>query len=109
MGARWSEYYRAEFLSSQIAPFITMMKSTIGVKTEVAKQREVVVTGRTRIHLDQVAGLGHFIELETVVDSEDGADRADTELSEIAGMLGLGAYPAVAGSYSDLMEGNERT
>lgn len=108
-GARWSEYYRADFLTSQIAPFITMMKSTIGVKTEVEKRREVVVTGRTRIHLDHVTGMGNFVELETVVDSEDGDDGADVELADIAGMLGLGAYPAIAGSYSDLMEGNERT
>lgn len=107
-GARWSEYYRAEFRPEQIEPMIAMMKKTVGVRSVVAKEREVVVTGRTRIHLDNVDGLGHFIELETVVgDIEDDGDAA-TELAQVSAMLGLDAFPAVAGSYIDLVEGVER-
>ncbi|MCC6704796.1 MAG: class IV adenylate cyclase [Thermomicrobiales bacterium] len=103
-GARWSEYYRADFRPEQIAPLIAMMKQTIGVRTVVSKEREVVVTGRTRIHLDQVEGLGRFVELETVVGEEPGDSGADQELADVAGMLGLYDHPVVAGSYSDLIE-----
>ena len=74
----------------------------------VAKEREVVVTGRTRIHLDNVEGLGHFIELETVVGDIEGDGDAATELHQVSAMLGLDAFPAVAGSYIDLIEGVER-
>jgi adenylate cyclase class IV len=103
-GARWSEYYRAEFQPEQIAPLIAMMQKTIGVRTVVAKEREVVVTRRTRIHLDTVDQLGHFVELETVVGEDAGDSGADAELADVVAMLGLGEHRIVAGSYSDLIE-----
>lgn len=108
-GARWSEYYRADFQPNQIAPLIAMMKQTIGVKSVVSKQREVIVTGRTRIHLDHVSTLGLFVELETVVGDESDDQGAKEELAEVADMLGLNAYPIIAGSYSDLIEGKEQS
>ena len=108
-GARWSEYCRADFEPSQIAPLIAMMKQTIGVRTTVRKQRDVVVTGRTRIHLDTVEGLGHFVELETVVGDEDGDAGAGAELAAVAEALGLNDLPVVAGSYSDLIDMEERS
>ena len=108
-GARWSEYYRADFKPSQIAPLIAMMKQTIGVRTVVRKRREVIVTGRTRIHLDTVEGLGHFVELETVVGDEDGDAGAGSELAAVAAALGLNDLPVVAGSYSDLIDMEERS
>jgi len=40
----------------------------------VVKQRTVYLVGRTRVHLDRVAGLGHYLELEVVLaDNEDEA------------------------------------
>jgi adenylate cyclase class IV len=103
-GARWSQYYRAEFRPDQIAPLAAMMERTIGVRVVVQKVREVVVYRRTRIHLDQVAHLGHFVELETVTgDDETGMD-AEAELTEVTELLGIGDLPAVGGSYSDLLE-----
>lgn len=103
-GARWSEYYRAEFKPEQIAALIKMMKETIGVKVVVRKEREVVVTRRTRIHLDTVDSLGHFVELETVVGDDEGDSGASDELRDVSAMLGLDAFSVVAGSYSDLLE-----
>ena len=44
----------------------------------VSKHRTVFMVGRTRIHIDNVTGLGHFLELEVVM--------ADGEPSE-AGMM----------------------
>lgn len=102
-GARWSEYYRAELDPEQIAPLVEMMRKTIGVRIMVEKRREVVMHRRTRIHLDDVEGLGHFVELETVVgESDDDAGAAD-ELNEVAEALGLSRYAAIGSSYSDLL------
>ena len=103
-GARWSSYYRAEFSPGEIAPLKAMMERTIGVRVVVSKVREVIAYRRTRIHLDQVEHLGHFIELETVTGDDVTDTEAELELAEVVEQLGLNSHPAVAGSYSDLME-----
>lgn len=103
-GARWSSYYRAEFNTGEIAPLKAMMERTIGVRVVVSKVREVVAYRRTRIHLDQVDHLGHYVELETVTGNDVPDSEAELELAEVVEKLGLEQYPAVAGSYSDLME-----
>lgn len=57
----------------------------------------------TRIHLDEVAGLGSFIELEVVLQ----AGQTDTEGQAVAealmAALGLADAPRVAGAYADLL------
>lgn len=104
-GARWSQYYRAEFSPGQIAPLVEMMERTIGVRVVVEKAREVILYRHTRIHLDQVDGLGQFVELETVIDDELSDAEAERELAEVTALLGIDGMPAVGGSYSDLLEG----
>ena len=47
------------------------LKSTLslalGVRGVVRKTRYLYLVGQTRIHLDDVEGLGHFMELEVVM------------------------------------------
>ena len=103
-GARWSQYYRAEFSHGEIAPLTAMMERTVGVRIVVSKLREVVIYRRTRIHLDQVEHLAHFVELETVTGGEFTEAETERELAEVVELLGIGGLPEVGGSYSDLME-----
>lgn len=103
-GARWSSYYRAQFSPREIAPIKAMMERTIGVRVVVSKVREVIAYRRTRVHLDHVEHLGHFVELETVTGDDVSDSEAELELAEVMEKLGLDQFAAVAGSYSDLME-----
>ncbi len=76
----------------------------LGVRGEVRKRRLLLMRGRTRIHLDAVAGLGDFLELEVVLaaDEDEAAGRAEAE----ALMADLGVDPAdlLATAYVDLLE-----
>ena len=100
--ARWSAYHRAAVPPAEAPALRAGLASALGVVAEVTKTREVGLRGRTRVHLDRVAGLGTFVELETVA-----ADRPETavaaELAAAAALLGLDRLEPVAGSYADLL------
>ncbi len=100
-GPRWSAYHRVPVASAVAAVLKAALAATVGVLIEVAKTRTVGVRGRTRIHLDEVRGLGTFVELETVIAGMD-EDGAGEELAEIAALLGLDRLTPIPGSYSDL-------
>jgi adenylate cyclase class IV len=75
----------------------------LGERVVVEKRRIFYRYGQTRIHFDQVARLGAFIELETLMD-EDTEAAAIVEHRVVIDLLGLDRLPVVAASYSDLLE-----
>jgi predicted adenylyl cyclase CyaB len=107
-GARWSTYHRATIAADEVAALTAALATTIGLRIVVEKTRDVAISGRTRIHLDEVAGLGAFVELETVIDEGASDHGAADELAAVATSLGIAALPAIAGSYSDLLEAASR-
>ncbi len=77
---------------------------TLGVLVEVRKTREVLIYGATRIHLDDVQGLGSFVELETVLTDQSPED-ASREHQRVWRSLQLSDETVVPVSYSDLLMG----
>jgi adenylate cyclase class IV len=71
------------------------------VRGTVVKRRQLWILDATRIHLDEVDGLGSFVELETVFEgaTEPGA-RAEHE--RVVALLGIRPESAIPGSYIDL-------
>ncbi len=103
-GPRWSVYRTVPVLLAEAAGLKVALAETVAVLTVVAKTREVGRRGRTRVHLDVVAGLGTFVELEMVVDMEEDGS-AEAELAAMAALVGIDPHGAdvVAGSYADLL------
>lgn len=56
---------------------------SLGVRGVVEKKREIAIIGQTRIHLDEVAGLGTFLELEVVLEP----DQSEVDGQKIATQL----------------------
>ena len=99
-GSRYSQYQLCEIADPNA--FKNLLTVALGVKTIVKKQREIWMFNHTRIHLDTVADLGQFIELETVFQGQTEAEAID-EHQYVKTALCLEATDPVAVSYSDLV------
>lgn len=101
-GSRWSAY-RITPLAPDVANDLTAtLAHVLPAVAEVRKRREIAIWRSTRIHLDDVEGLGPFVELETVLADREEA-RAEAEHREVIERLGLAAWPVEATSYSDML------
>ncbi|WP_131766605.1 class IV adenylate cyclase [Candidatus Protofrankia californiensis] len=72
----------------------------LGVRVDVVKTREKWKLDSTIVHLDEVAGLGAFVELETAVVPGMQADIAHRQHRQ---SLALETEPDIPTSYADLL------
>ncbi|MFA7821755.1 MULTISPECIES: class IV adenylate cyclase [Aeromonas] len=69
----------------------------------VQKKRTLLLVGRTRIHLDRVLGLGHFLELEVVLEEDEPLEAGMQEANDIMAQLGVEPSRLIEGAYLDLL------
>jgi len=79
-----------------------VLVSALRVDVRVAKTREVYRLAGVKINLDEVHGLGGFIEFEVRVQGND-FDGADSKVKELMKRFGIGAGDALCCSYSDMV------
>ena len=73
-----------------------------GQAGRVVKHRTLFLVGRTRVHLDKVEGLGHFMELEVVLGENEPSEAGVREAHELMSRLGIEPHQLVEGAYADL-------
>ncbi|MCH9651980.1 MAG: class IV adenylate cyclase [Deltaproteobacteria bacterium] len=78
----------------------------LGVRGVVEKRREVFLVGQTRVHLDEVVGLGSFLELEVVLREDQTIEGGDRIARELLSRLEISSKDLIAVSYIDLLEGD---
>jgi predicted adenylyl cyclase CyaB len=100
-GPRESRFAKAPV--SDPAALVAVLDDALGTAGTVRKRRVLYRRGRTRIHLDEVEGLGSFLELE--VELADGESVVDGErvARELMTRLGIAEDDLVAGAYVDLL------
>src|SRR3954468_23920419 len=69
----------------------------------IRKYRTLFLVGRTRVHLDRVEGLGHFLELEVMLVGDEPAEQGIREAGELMDQLGIQPAQLIEGAYLDLM------
>jgi len=81
-----------------------VLELAYGIRGVVRKTRYLYLVGQTRIHLDDVEGLGQFMELEVVL--EDGQSDADGQkiAEDLISALGVESEDLIEGAYMDLLE-----
>ena len=74
-----------------------------GSTGRVRKHRTLYLVGRTRVHLDRVESLGHFLELEVVLAEGESPDAGVKEARALMTALGLADDQLIDGAYVDLL------
>jgi predicted adenylyl cyclase CyaB len=79
-----------------------------GIRGVVKKTRYLYLVGQTRVHLDDVEGLGQFMELEVVM--RDGQSDAEGQkiAEDLMASLGVERSDLLEGAYIDLLESSRR-
>jgi len=80
-----------------------LLATALGVCGQVIKRRLVYRVGRTRVHLDQVSGLGDFLELEVEMEPDEPAEAGAAEAERLMRRFGIGEEALVPQAYVDLL------
>ncbi len=110
-GAELIEYERPEEEGVRVSHYQVMPVRDDGVcavpkgppLVVVRKRRQVLLLENVRIHLDEVEGLGTFLELEAVVDAVHDEGRCRGQVDELLDLLGIAPDHLIRASYSELL------
>ena len=97
------------YLRSPISAPDTLRESlslAYGQAGRVQKHRTLFLVGRTRVHLDRVAHLGHFLELEVALEGDEPSEAGVREAHELMAKFGVGPSRLIEGAYVDLLANN---
>lgn len=100
LGGRESRYRIVEI--DQPEKLKAVLRSALGLKAVVTKKRWLFLWERVRIHLDQVAGLGDFIEFEALADATSGLSHQEGQVARLRLAFEIEDADLVGGSYCDL-------
>ena len=101
-GPKRSDYHLAETCDPE--GLRAVLSLALGIRGVVKKIRYLYLAGQTRIHLDEVEGLGHFMELEVVM-REDQSDAEGQVIAEdLMRRLEVQNDMLIGGAYMDLIE-----
>ena len=101
-GPRRSDYHIFETLDPENLKHVLSL--AYGIRGVVKKTRYLFMVGQTRVHLDDVEGLGHFMELEVVMQEGQSSAQAETIAEGLMTSLGVERGDLLEGAYIDLLE-----
>lgn len=83
---------------------LEILTRTLGVVGTVKKTRTLYLVGQTRIHIDQVEGLGDFLELEVVMKKDQSEEDGKHIANQLLHEFGINPRDLIAEAYIDLLE-----
>ena len=99
--ARTSTYRRVPVADA--APLREALDSAYGADVTVTKRRRLLQWEGVRIHLDEVDGLGSYLEIEALADLGSDLTEEHEKVERLRGELGIQDADLVATSYADLV------
>ncbi|XP_025153538.1 uncharacterized protein LOC105185791 [Harpegnathos saltator] len=96
--------YNKIALNSDISKLLmNILSESMGVVGVVKKIRQLFIVGQTRIHIDQVDGLGNFIELEVMLQENQDIETGQKIADELMQALSITKDDLIAEAYIDLL------
>lgn len=106
-GAKRSDYHVAETSDPQNLKHV--LELAYGIRGVVRKTRYLYLVGQTRIHLDDVEGLGQFMELEVVMKKGQTDAEGQAIAEGLMASLGVERGDLLEGAYMDLIESSAQS
>jgi predicted adenylyl cyclase CyaB len=101
-GPKRSDYHI--FHTSDPANLQRVLELAYGIRGVIRKTRYLYLVGQTRVHLDDVEGLGQFMELEIVMREGQSDQEGQTIAQDLMASLGVERSDLLEGAYMDLLE-----
>jgi len=87
----------------------SILTTALGVRAVVDKRREIFLVENVRIHLDEVAGLGQFIEFEVVLGRDADEELGHAAIKRLREKFSIADSALISGSYGELVIGARET
>jgi predicted adenylyl cyclase CyaB len=81
-----------------------ILAQSLGEVGVVSKVRYLYMVGQTRVHLDDVQGLGKFMELEVVLHQGQSDAEGQSIAAELMARLGILEADLIEGAYMDMFD-----
>ena len=86
------------------SPIKQILTQSLGVLVVVDKKREIYFIDNVKFHIDQVTGLGSFMEIEAIDTNGDiGRDKLLEQCQHYMRALDVAEQDLITNSYSDMM------
>jgi predicted adenylyl cyclase CyaB len=83
------------------------LRRALHVRGTVEKTRWLYMIGQTRVHIDEVRGLGAFLEFEVVLRAEQSEPEGAAIAENLMREFGIEPPDVIACAYIDLLEGSQ--
>ena len=110
------QYHRPDTTSAKLSDYrivrtpdagtlLDILKETAAVVGEVRKHRLLYLVGQTRVHIDQVEGLGDFLEFEVVLRPDQVEEEGTRIANQLLEAFEIDGTQLVGAAYVDLIAG----
>ena len=100
-GPKFSKYWISK--TQEPDSLLLTLRNALGIVGIVRKTRELFLAGQTRIHLDDVEGLGIFAELEVVMEEGQTVESGKAIAENLMEKLCIKQEDLIDGAYIDLI------
>ncbi|KAL5006277.1 hypothetical protein ScPMuIL_015083 [Solemya velum] len=100
-GPKFSDYHTSIITDPQSLQ--DTLGRALGIRGIVKKKRVLYMVGQTRVHVDTVENLGHFMELEVMMKENQSIENGQKIAEDLMAELGVNKDALISCAYIDLL------